>query len=554
MWAGHALGAQQGVLGDIRLYGGWGTAFVHGQGLPVDDEKWQYPPGAILVFAVPALARVLVGLSYRVGFPLFMLAVDAAVTAALARTGRPPTDPPTGPGTGSPRSGGAPVAHPTGLAPSRPPLDRGFGPAVVVTEPVSRPPEGTAADHGDGLSPAVAAAGARGRAWVRGRRSQGSGDGGTWGSGARVWLVGTTLLGPVTLARFDLVPTACALVGLLLLASRGRRGQAGLRYGWAGFAAAVGALIKAWPAFLLISLGRPVLASSGRPPGGPLGGAALASSGRASGGPLGWRRLWGRPVVRAIAGAGAAVLITGLILVAARAGGDLLGFVGAQRSRGLQLEAVPATVFVVVRMFGDGETARYEYGSLQFGDSAARAVATACSLVEIVIIAVATLWWWLGPAPSRGTAAHQASTAGDRLLALLLIVLVTSRVLSPQYLIWVLGVVAGLVAVRAAGSAPDGLVADPAEARRQADRRAVLVLLLVAAAVSQVIYPWRYNDVIQGRPVTSVLLVARNALLLAACWRAVRISAWRPAPRAPRTAEPTGQGEPAAGPSAAHGS
>jgi hypothetical protein len=171
-----------------------------------------------------------------------------------------------------------------------------------------------------------------------------------------------------------------------------------------------------------------------------------------------------------------------------------------------------------------------------------------------VIIVAATLWWWLGPAPSRGTAAHQASTAGDRLLALLLIVLVTSRVLSPQYLIWVLGVVAGLVAVRAAGSAPDGLVADPAEARRQADRRAVLVLLLVAAAVSQVIYPWRYNDVIQGRPVTSVLLVARNALLLAACWRAVRISARRPAPRAPRMADPTGQGEPAAGPSAPHGS
>src|SRR6185369_14630921 len=66
VWAGHALGAQQGVLGDVRLYGGWGTAFVHGHGLPVDDEKWQYPPGAILVFAVPALARVLVGLSYRV--------------------------------------------------------------------------------------------------------------------------------------------------------------------------------------------------------------------------------------------------------------------------------------------------------------------------------------------------------------------------------------------------------------------------------------------------------------------------------------------------------
>ncbi|WP_045876798.1 hypothetical protein [Pseudofrankia sp. DC12] len=460
VWAGHPLGAQQGVLGDVRLYAGWGTAFLHGHGLPVGDQKWQYPPGAILVFAIPALAQVLVRLPYRAGFPLFMLAVDAAVTAALGRA--------RGPAAGS---------LPAGPANSRTSGDPAEKPAPGHREPP--------------------------------------------GPGARVWLVGTTLLGPVTLARFDLVPAACAVAGLLLIVPAGRRaagrraaGVAGPRFGAAGFAAAVGVLVKAWPAFLLIALGRSALAGEA-----PVGASP-------------WRRLWSRPLVRAAVGAAAAALVTGLLLVAAGAGGDLLGFLGAQRARGLQLEAVPATVFVVIRMFGVGETAHYEYGSLQFGDPAARTVATACSLVEIAVVAVVASRWWLtrpGPAPARGL----ALTTGDRLLALLLVVLVTSRVLSPQYLVWVLAVAAAVVALGAT-EPPDGdLVADPAEARRGADRRAALAMLLVVAAISQVIYPWRYNDIIEGRPVTSLVLVARNILLLAACWRAVRVIAWRPAGRRP---------------------
>ncbi|WP_307873510.1 MULTISPECIES: hypothetical protein [unclassified Frankia] len=454
VWAGHPLGAQQGVLGDVRLYDGWGTAFIHGHGLPVGDQKWQYPPGAVLVFAVPALARALVLLPYRVGFPLLMLAVDAGVTAALARARRPEV-------------GGLPAGSPRSRLPADPAVTP--GPALP-------------------------------------------------GPGARVWLVGTTLLGPVTLARFDLVPAACAVAGLLLLvpARRGAAGISGPRCGRAGFAAAVGALVKAWPAFLLIALGRAALVPQVSP-GAPVGSSI-------------WRRLWGRPLVRAGAGAVGAALVVGLLLVAAGAGGDLFGFLGAQRARGLQLEAVPATVFVVIRMFGVGETAHYEYGSLQFGDPAARTVATACSLVEIAVVAVVALRWWLArpdPAPARGAEV----TTGDRLLALLLVVLVTSRVLSPQYLVWVLAVVAAVVALGAT-EPPDGdLAADPAEARRAADRRAVLALLLAVAAVSQVIYPWRYNDIIEGRPVTSLVLVARNVLLLAACWRAVRVIAWRPAGR-----------------------
>jgi hypothetical protein len=440
VWVGHALGAQQGVLGDVRLYGGWGTAFVHGHGLPVGDEKWQYPPVAILVFAVPAAVHSATGLLYRIGFPLFMLLLDAAVTAVLARVG------------------------------------------------------------GSGRWP---------------------------GPGARVWLVGTAALGPVILARFDLVPAASVLLGLLALG--------GARYGRAGAAAAAGALVKVWPAFLLIAAGRSGSwapgPASGRP--GPLG--RLGRLGR-----VGW-----------LAAGALAAAVAGFALVAVGARGHLLGFLGAQQARGLQLEAVPATGFVVIRMFGAGETARYEYGSLQFGDPAARTVATVCSLAELVLVAAAALRWWLPwpprfaragaglrrtgedpssrPAGAGGGAAGgraEAVAAGDRLLALLLVVLVTSRVLSPQYLIWVLAVVATLVTL---GAATPPAAASPGGGELALRRRRVVVLLLVVTLVSQLIYPWRYNDVIQGRVVMSLVLVARNLLLLVTCWQAILVAAARPA-------------------------
>lgn len=422
------LGAQHSVTGDIDLYRDWGERLVGGDGLPSGDEKWQYPPGAAVVFAAPAGVGALTGLPYRVGFALLMLAVDAALTAALARAG----------GTGA----------------------------------------------------------------------------------ARVWLVGTTALGPVTLARFDLVPAACVVAGLVALAA-----ARGPRWGRAGFAVGLGALVKAWPAALLVALGRP------RAPVRP-------------------------PLARFVAGLAAAAASVVALLAAAGAAGDLLGFLDAQQARGLQLEAVAATPYVVARMLGLGEASTYSYGALQFDDSLARAVATACSLVELAVLAAAALWWWAAPRrggrPATGPgAAGPAGLTADRLLALVLLLVLTSRVLSPQYLIWVLAVLAAGVALAgraepaavpaareacglagADGGAVAGDAAGPGEpagaAARVRRRRAVLVaLLLVAALLSQIVYPWRYNDVIQGRVVASLLLVVRNVLLVVAGCYAVRLATRR---------------------------
>ncbi|HMA46469.1 MAG TPA: hypothetical protein VKP11_04610, partial [Frankiaceae bacterium] len=92
-------------------------------------------------------------------------------------------------------------------------------------------------------------------------------------------------------------------------------------------------------------------------------------------------------------------------------------------------------------------------------------------------------------------------------LVLLLLLLLTSRVLSPQYLLWLFGV----AACRPAGG--------PA---RDARRR-VGALLLVAALLSHVVYPWRYHDLEQGRVVASLVFLARNTVLVTAAVLAGRV-------------------------------
>src|SRR5450756_1253531 len=106
------------VLGDVVLYQGWVRGMTSGHGLPVHDERWQYPPGAAVVLLIAGLEP-----RYMWGLVGVVFVADAAVFFALLR----------------------------------------------------------------GQSPL----------------------------GAAVWVVGPSLLGPLTYARFDVVPTAFAVCGLL---------------------------------------------------------------------------------------------------------------------------------------------------------------------------------------------------------------------------------------------------------------------------------------------------------------------------------------------------
>jgi len=356
------------VLGDVVLYQVWVRGMTSGHGLPVHDERWQYPPGAAVVLLIAGLAP-----RYMWGLVGVVLVADAAVFFALLLRGQSPL-------------------------------------------------------------------------------------------GAAVWVVGPSLLGPLTYARFDVVPTAFAVCGLLW----------GRRPVLAGAALAIGGWVKVWPVLLLGAL------RDRRAVPGALLGAAVASI----------------AVVLALAATGQL--------------GAATAFLAFQQARGLQVESVAATPFMVARAFGIGPPPVYQYGAMEVvtaGRDVAVAVCTAGEALVLVLFAAAALRAWRRPPPAAGSQPAGPPTAGpasaDRALALVLGLMVTSRVLSPQYLLWALGLAATAVAM---GS------------RRQ---RTTAVLLLVAAAASHLVYPVLYGGVLSGRPLPTGVLVARNLLLIAATVSAV---------------------------------
>src|SRR5450759_875418 len=356
------------VLGDVVLYQGWVRGMTSGHGLPVHDERWQYPPGAVVVLLIAGLEP-----RYMWGLVGVVFVADAAVFFALLR----------------------------------------------------------------GQSPL----------------------------GAAVWVVGPSLLGPLTYARFDVVPTAFAVCGLLW----------GRRPVLAGAALAIGGWVKVWPVLLLGAL------RDRRAVPGALLGAVVASIG----------------VVLALAATGQL--------------GGATAFLAFQQARGLQVESVAATPFMVARALGIGPPPVYQYGAMEVataGRDIAVAVCTAGEAMVLVFFAAAALRAWRRPPPAAGPQAAGPPTAGqagaDRALALVLGLMVTSRVLSPRYLLWALGLAATAVAM---GS------------RRQ---WTTAVLLLVAAAASHLVYPVLYSGVLSGRPLPTGVLVVRNLLLIAATVSAVR--------------------------------
>src|SRR5674536_125868 len=96
------------------------------------------------------------------------------------------------------------------------------------------------------------------------------------------------------------------------------------------------------------------------------------------------------------------------------------------------------------------------------GRDVAVAVCTAGEALVLVLFAAAALRAWRRPPPAAGPQAAGPPTAGqagaDRALALVLGLMVTSRVLSPQYLLWALGLAAVSYTHLRAHETPEHLV------------------------------------------------------------------------------------------------
>ena len=267
-------------------------------------------------------------------------------------------------------------------------------------------------------------------------------------AGAWLWAAAAFLVGPVFLTRFDVFPTALVVMGLLLVASRP---------GWAGALLGLGAALKVWPLLALAAVARPKLP----------------------------RALTTFALVAASASLG----------VAAAYGGQAWSFLSGQSERGLQVESVAALPFVIAHALGADVPTMFRFGSMELdvqGAGLAALVATGVGALVLAWLAVARLLGRLESVPGADVA-----------LATVAVSVVASRVFSPQYSVWLIGIGAACLAAR------------------KTMMRTPIALICLAAVVTQPIYPPMYSGLINGEPLPTLLQTLRILLVVAATTFAV---------------------------------
>jgi hypothetical protein len=268
--------------------------------------------------------------------------------------------------------------------------------------------------------------------------------------GYAVWLAAPLLLGPILYGRYDSIPTLAAMAGLLALAVPIA----------AGAILAIGGGLKVWPAVMALALSQ---------------------------------RDWLRGAL------GAALATAVVIATAAWAFPNVISsFLGNGEARGLQTESVAALPFVWARLFvgEEGVPEAFRYGSSEVGLPLADAIAPWL----IPITGIGLLLLILARALGRLDHAPVADIAFVAILWLM----VTSRVLSPQYNVWLIGMAA---LVWAAGSPR---------------MRTATIPVAITAVAAQVLYPFSYIDIVDGGFIGVVVQTVRIAALLAAMVLAVR--------------------------------
>lgn len=217
-------------------------------------------------------------------------------------------------------------------------------------------------------------------------------------TGVWVWLLAMPLLGTFAVLRFDLVPTVIAIAALLVVH---RRPQ------WFGALVGLGAAIKLWPVLLLF---------------GEWDGARLRRS------------------------ALAALATVALIFVAtAIAFGNPTDFLSNGGDRGLQEEAVATIPWQLEQIVsGDPYPREIRFGAWEVDSPTADTLATVLGWLTLAALAAAAAWWWRWRQRIRDgwDQLADAAVSRDFVFTVLLLVVVTSRVLSTQYMVWLLGLAA----------------------------------------------------------------------------------------------------------------
>ncbi|ELS52608.1 glycosyltransferase family 87 protein [Streptomyces viridochromogenes] len=268
--------------------------------------------------------------------------------------------------------------------------------------------------------------------------------------GAWVWVAGVPLLGPTVYARYDVMVTAVA-VAALLAGARHPRVMGALT----GFAA----MLKVWPVLLLIAARR--------------------------------RSAW----------ASAALTVGALSALFALTMPGAFAFLTFQRDRGTEVESLGALVFHVARQYGWDGQVLLNYGSVEFLGPYVDVVSRA----SLALSALAFGWLLLWRLRAKRFEPH---TLADASFVAVLMFTTTSRVISPQYMVWLVGLAAVCLCFRGSRmTLPVGLV-------------------LAACFVTVLEFPLWFAHVVASDALGVTLLFLRNGLLVLATLLAAR-TLWR---------------------------
>lgn len=264
------------------------------------------------------------------------------------------------------------------------------------------------------------------------------------------WLAFLLLLGPVALGRIDVMAVAFAIVGLLVAQSRPAV---------AGALLAIAAWIKVWPAaliaVLIITIRRRVSALV----------AAL--------------------VVGVTIGVGALLAGSGM---------NLFGFIGEQAGRGLQIESPVSNIWLWIAA-GNPQAAQvyYDRDILTFQVSGAGTAVTSDWMTPLTVVALVAVLL-LGVFVVR-TGAFPTHVLPTFSLAVVTALIVFNKVGSPQFVLWLAApVVLGLVSMGNHFRVPAYLTAG-------------------IALMTQLVYPFAYDQLLMLNPGALLLLTIRNILL-----------------------------------------
>jgi hypothetical protein len=348
------------LKGDVDLYNFWAKGLVKGI-FPIDDQMWQYPPLAGVVFAIP---QWLFG-NALTGFIIFMFIFDLLIFITLLITG----------------------------------LNRfKFNSSYTSI---------------NGLS------------------------------GAWFWILWPILMGPLVLTRFDVVPTFFALLALIVLSNRK------IRPYLSGFLLGIGALVKLWPMLLFV--------------------------------------IYPKNTIKKVSTSFVSTIVLVILFMSTWSVG-FTNFLNNQTSRGLQVESIAATPFVLAKLFGANVEYPFRYGSLEVQAIYANQIGFLLNLFTLIVFMTLFILNYQNKLNNLNLF--------DKALVIVIISIALSRVFSPQFWVWI----GGLAAL--------------ALINKETKLKKVIVLLSISAFITQLIYPGQYVQLLSGDVFATLLQLMRVTLFV----------------------------------------